>query len=425
MSGPEQRLIPDLVAVLLGREPADDEFAHHPVPPGLLTSQGSGNWPIDADACLYIKTGDVGARGRLLAYLRASEDLWMGNEEDSTIYGGFYLYALAGVHRAAIARGDAELAAAALEWGAMFFALRRLGEAPDGTVLAVGMRSGGRSPAGADCWDRWTLALARQDAGALAAAMARGRALHLAIPQSWQAAVAPALQGSLAAMYEAGASVPDFGLAQPIHVLRWRDAAGAVTCLLVYMQAHQPGAGNGNTPPLMAAQWQAGAASYLPANGGEHFRQRFERVTMTLADGVLTYASDLEGTQVLALPPGPPAEHLVIGDRSATTVTPSPAPGPTTTTGGPGPVSPPTTTEDPGAQPPGVTHSRPPLEIAIDIRALEVAGLARRMERNEIAREVGGDVNHWRPWGAVADQLAALGPQPEFARLAAEVRGLG
>jgi hypothetical protein len=110
---------------------------------------------------------------------------------------------------------------------------------------------------------------------------------------------------------------------------------------------------------------------------------------------------------------------------TATDWTAPPAPGPTTTTGEPGPVSPPTTTEDPGARPPGVTHSRSPIEIAVDIRALEVAGLARRMTRNEIAREVGGDVNHWRPWGAVADQLAGLGKQPEFARLAAEVRGLG
>jgi len=320
MAGPEQNLVEELRACALGQAPATSTWRNTPqVKPAVLRSQGSGNWPVLAAAIRHTVLGDN--RDALMAYLTASQDLWMGMEEWSTIYGGFFLMSIALVLRQATASQDDELAAAARDWGAFWFGLAKACSAPDGatpdaSVLTVGMRSGGRAPAGAIVWTGWMVGLAT---GASTASWeARGRVLHLAMRNSWVYATAQALRDALGQM--AAAPMPAYALAQPIHVCTWGDGS-STNFKLVYLEAHQPGAGNGNTTPLMAAAWDGAKVdpqtwdaplSFLPADGGQHIRQKFERVTMERTPGDLTYTSDLEGVQHLALPDGEPDE-VVIG----------------------------------------------------------------------------------------------------------------
>ncbi len=426
MPGDEQLLDPELRAAIAGQPLETTAYLRHRLDPSLLTSQKSGNMPALADATDYVLTGGAasGSRARILAWLAAQQARWMGNEEASTIYGGLWLESIAGIHRAATQRADAEVAAATLAWGAFQFQLLLLGECPDGTVLQAGMRSGGHSPGTAEAWAEWQLALVRDDPQEMARAMAKSRSVHAGIGVSPLAGTLRLCKSSLQAMYQAAATAPgapDYGLAQPIHVLTWRGDAGtggAVVARLLYMQGHDGANGNGNTPPLMASFWQAGTVSYLPANGGAHFRQQLDVVTMTLAPGLLTYQSSKQGVQTIALPAGDPAEHRVIGIPG--TAPPQPPPNP------PDPPSPPSPPEDDSSRTPLVpeTPVRTRADIAADILALQVQS-ALRGKRKEIAGEVDGSIPPWRAWPAVAADLATLGPQPEVKALAAEVAKLG
>jgi hypothetical protein len=426
MPGPEQDLDLEMQDVIAGRPPRTETYKGFRVVPGQLTGQGSANWPIDSDAINYSANGNaLGARDRLLAFLLAERGRWMGNEEDSTIYGGMHLRAWAQIHAAATLGGDGELAAAVLDVGAVWFLLRLLGECPDAQILHVGFRSGGHDPRSGVAWDRATLALARHDSAAIKAAIAAGKKSGAAIAISPQWAAFKMLQPPLTAMLAQAepwlSSLPaGVGLAQPIHFLTWRESSGAVLAQLAFLQGHDGVNGNGNTPPLMAALWQAGALSYLPAAGGKHFRQQLDVVEMTLTPGLLTYQSNKQGTQTLALPAGEP-EHLVIGERASTSGSSASTAGPTATTGSLTPAGPPTPS---GTAPEPPILPRTPAEIAADIRALQVSNrLAGK--RNEIAQEVSGEIEPWRSMAEAADDLATLGKGADVAKLAAEVRRLG
>ncbi len=418
MPGPEQDLELEMQDVVAGRPPRTETYKGFRVVPSQLTGQGSANWPIGSEAINYSANGNaLGARDRLLAFLLAERGRWMGNEEDSTIYGGMHLRAWAQIHAAATRGGDGELAAAALDIGAVWFLLRLLGECPDAQILHVGFRSGGHDPRSGVAWDRATLALARRDSAAIQAAIAAGKKSGAAIAISPQWAVFKMLQPPLTAMLAQAepwlSSLPaGVGLAQPIHFLTWRESSGAVLAQLAFLQGHDGADGNGNTPPLMAALWQAGALSYLPAAGGTRFRQQLEVVEMTLTPGLLTYQSNKQGTQTLDLPAGEP-EHLVIGVRAS-------PPDSTVTDGSSTPAVPPT----PSGPPEPPIPPRTPAEIAADIRALQVSNQLKG-KRNEIAQEVSGEIEPWRSMVEAADDLATLGKGADVAKLAAEVRRLG
>jgi hypothetical protein len=350
MSGPEQNLDLEMSDVIAGKPPRSQTYKGFRVDPSQLTGQGSQNWTIDGEAIEYAVNGNAnGARDRLLAFFAAERARWMGNELDSTIYGGMHLRAWAVIYAQAVKRGDGALAAAVAWIGAVWFYLRLLGSTPDGQILHVGFRSGGHDPRAGVAWDRATLALALGDTEGMAAALAIGKRAGAGIAISPQWADFKTLQRYLAAMVVMAESwqsnPPDVGFAQPMHFLTWRNVDGSVLALLAYLEAHGPSGGNANTPPLMAAFWQAGTVSWLPAGGGAHFREQLETITMTLAPGLLTYSSDHQGLQTLTLPAGVP-EHVVIGGGSPVSP-PVPAPPPVN------PVNPPSPVPSP-AQSPGV-----------------------------------------------------------------------
>ena len=71
---------------------------------------------------------------------------------------------------------------------------------------------------------------------------------------------------------------------------------------------------NSNTTPLMGAISIFGKSlDYLPKDGGDRIRQRFEHVTCARIGDQLVYDSALQGRQVLPLPGGLVRREITLG----------------------------------------------------------------------------------------------------------------
>src|SRR3954468_14423004 len=182
MSGLEQDLVVELRAEVLGLpKPASNASARVGDLTASLTNGGSANWPPLGWAVRY-RQGDPEAPAQWQSFFPASRKTFMGDEELSTIYGTMHLLSVAAVHDHAVATGD-PLAGDALEWMRYWFGIAELMRAPDdGTILMVGMRSGGHPPEVGVVWNGWLRALARgEDLGPWEA---RGKSLRLGLPHN-------------------------------------------------------------------------------------------------------------------------------------------------------------------------------------------------------------------------------------------------
>jgi len=301
---------------------------------------------------------------------------------------------VAAVHDQAVKNGDADLAAAALEWLRYFFGVYELCRAPDGTILTVGMRSSPwHAPEQASTWLGWVRALARGED--LAPWEALGKKWGLGMGQSFIPPTARAVLPSLAAAATSTEPLPQFAMMVPLHVLRgdgW---------LAVWLERNV----NGNTPPLLGAVWRDGAASYLPSISAptmRRIRQKFDEGTCRRDGEVLVYDSNLYGHQEAPLPAG--GQETVLGLAG-----------------------------DPGSDVPTVPEPAPAVPIDLKAIADVVAGLAvpnkqQAFRAGLVAELRGGSL---RPLSAIADDIASLGigdnqeQTPRWRQAIAQLRAAG
>jgi len=299
----EQFLVLEVQASVQGRPLPSTTYKEAPDLVAGLTNQGSGNWGPMGWSVRY-RQGDPAAGAKWDEFFARSREVFMGDEELSTTYGLWgHLLPVAAVHDQAARNGDADRAAAALEWMRYFFGVYELCRAPDGTILTVGMRSSPwHAPEQAATWLGWMRALARGED--LAPWEALGKTWGLGMGQSFIPPTAHAVLPSLTAAATSSEPLPQLGMMVPLHVLRgggW---------LAVWLERNV----NGNTPPLMAAVWRDGTASHLPSGSSPNMlriRQKFDEATCRRDGEALVYDSNLYGHQEAPLPAG--GQEIVLG----------------------------------------------------------------------------------------------------------------
>ena len=314
MSGIEEDLVPELEASITGGLRLKSDLASMQVGDltGSLTSGGSANWPPLGWAVRY-RGGEAAARDQWLRFFTASRKTFMGLEMFSLIYWWGHLLPVAAVAERAASSGvsDSAVAAAANEWLRYYYGVMELVRDPQsGTILMVGMRSGGHPPESATTWLGWLRALAHgEDLGRWEA---DGRRLNLGMKKSSKYRTAKALQSTLAKAATSTDPLPGYGLLAPIHIYQTDEG------LAVWCEKNV----NSNTTPLMGAVSIFGKSlDYLPKNGGKRIRQKFEHVTCARIGDQLVYDSDFQGRQVLPFPGGPVRREITLGMAGGTVET--------------------------------------------------------------------------------------------------------
>lgn len=313
MSGKEQNLIPELVAAIKGvKLPSEIWRTCWSSAASSQLNAASANQPLDALAVAYI-LDEPGAADAVRLFFLTAREAWMGDEEDSTVYGEMHLLAVCGVAEHAAGK-DLDIATDALSWCAFWFGLGEACRDPEsGTLLAVGDRSGDRAPAGDQCWRGWIRALAASED--LAPWESMGHQFGLGMGQSWITQGFQPLQGTLAKAWSLR-TTDGWGLLDPIHILRWPDGSVVV---------YKAKSNNPNTPALLCSAVFYGSGSavfaYLPPDGGARVRSAADQATCVLVgESRLVYDSATLGHHEIELQAGTPSE-VIIG-RSAAGVSP-------------------------------------------------------------------------------------------------------
>jgi hypothetical protein len=424
MAGDEQFLGWDLADVVAGKPPRDPGWDGPSGLGALLSGEGSINLPmlrqaVKLRAGTATQTADAVATWKEL--FQFFQKQWMGSELGSRIYGVWHMLAVASVLEWAQRNGEADLAGLAQGWLLHWWCLMKLVEAPDGRLLLVGMRSGGHEPNPGVL--EWAWALATD--GPVERWEAVAKELKLGLRQQWIYGAALALKETLRASaaplrqgQDPAALIPHYGLVEPYHVLKTEGG------LAVWIEHNQ----NGNTTPVAAAVWTPQSLDWLPTNGGNRIRQKFEQVDCRPEGGKLVYDSNFQGHQEIALPPGKVVAQITLplGTASPGVVTPDvPQTEPATTDSKPGSATTPEPTPIPVTPP--VPAGRTPQQIADDVRTLAVPKKQiplRRQLADEIEKLPAG-----RPPAEIAADLATLGISQGqldlWHRLEGEVRALG
>jgi hypothetical protein len=408
MAGDEQFLSWDLADVVSGKPPRDDIWRGADGLAALQSGQGSINMPL-LRLGVKLRAGTAAEQATAIASWKNVfaffQKQWMGSELGSRIYGVWHMLAVASVlDWAKTNQGpDAEvLGTLASGWLLHWWCLLKLVEAPDGRLLMVGMRSGGHRPDPG--FLEWTTALAMD--GPVDRWEAEAKRLQLGLRQNWIYSAALSLKETLRAStapIRAGqdplALIPRYGLIEPYNILRTEKG------LAVWIGRNQ----NGNTTPLAGAVWTPEGLDWLPKDGGNRIRQKFETIDCRPVGLNLVYDSDHQGHQELPLPTGqvlaqitltlgtPAVPVAPIGEKDST------APPPT-------PISlPDRTPETPaGSKPiPPATAPRSPQAIADDILTL---GVPRKQLglRQSLADQV-RQLPAGRPPADLASDLGTLG----------------
>ncbi len=398
MAGDEQFLSWDLADVVAGKPPRDPGWDGPGGLSALYSGEGSINLPM-LRAAVKLRAGTAAQVAQAVSdwkeLFQFFQKQWMGSELGSRIYGVWHMLAVASVLDWSQKNGNTELAGLAQGWLLHWWCLMKLVEAPDGRLLVVGMRSGGHEPTAG--FLEWTYALAMD--GPVDRWEAVAKELKLGLRQNWLSLL------------------PHYGLVEPYHILKTEGG------IAVWIESNQ----NGNTTPVAAAVWTPQSLGWLPDNGGNRIRQKFEKIDCRPVDGKLVYDSNFQGHQELALPPGKVLAQITLplGTADSGGITPDipdrpPVPPP------PPVVGPVVVPPQPDTSPP-VAAGRTPKEIAADVLTLAVPKKQVHLLRglaDEIARLPAG-----RPPAEIAADLATLGisqgQQDLWHRLQAEVRALG
>jgi hypothetical protein len=422
MAGDEQFLSWDLVDALDGKPPRDSVWQGPNGLAALESGQGSINMPL-LRLGIKLRAGNAAEQAEAIAGWKEVfaffQKQWMGSELGSRIYGVWHMLAVASAldwaQKNPKAPDAADLGALATGWLLYWWCLLKLVEAPDGRLLLVGMRSGGHEPNAGVL--EWTWALATD--GPIDHWEAVAKSLNLGLRQQWIYSAALALKETLrssAAPIRAGQDpltlIPHYGLIEPYHILKTEGG------MAVWIQHNQ----NGNTTPVAGAVWTPTSLDWLPKDGGNRIRQKFETIDCRPEGGKLVYDSNFQGHQELDLPPG-----KVLADITLPLGTPAVVP---VQPDGPTPI-PPTPTPTPPIVSPDHTGPTPtprsPQAIAADILTLAVpkkqiplrADLANQVSQlpagrtpSEIAADLGtlgisqGQLDLWHQ---LEKEVAALG----------------
>jgi hypothetical protein len=300
MAGDEQFLSWDLADVVAGKPPRDDAWQGPSGLAALQSGEGSINMPMFRQA-IKLRAGNAAERTEAIAtwkdLFQFFQGQWMGSELGSRIYGVWHMLAVASVLDWAEKNGQPDLAKLAQGWLLHWWCLLKLVEAPDGRLLMVGMRSGGHEPNPG--FLEWTWALATD--GPVDRWEAVAKELNLGLRQNWiySAAISlkEVLRASAAPIRQGGdpvALIPHYGLVEPYHVLKTEGG------LAVWIEHNQ----NGNTTPVAGAVWTPQSLDWLPKDGGNRIRQKFEQIDCRPQGGLLVYDSNFQGHQEIPLPPG-------------------------------------------------------------------------------------------------------------------------
>jgi hypothetical protein len=424
MAGDEQFLSWDLADVVAGKPPRDDKWRGASGIGALQSGEGSINLPM-LRLGVTLRAGNPAEQAEAVAnwkdLFQFFQKQWMGTELGSRIYGVWHMLAVASVLDWAEKNGEPDLAKLAQGWLLHWWCLLKLVEAPDGRLLMVGMRSGGHEPNAG--FLEWTWALAMDGPVDRWEAVAKG--LNLGLRQNWIYSAAlslkEALRTSAAPIRQGGdpaALIPRYGLVEPYHVLRTEGG------LAVWIEHNQ----NGNTTPVAGAVWTPKSLDWLPKDGGNRIRQKFEQIDCRPQGNLLVYDSNFQGHQEIPLPPGKVLAQVTLPLGTAmpdVVVQPDTVPGETTP-----PTTPTTPPADPGTTPAPPSTARTPQAIAADVLKLAVPKKQvplRQRIADEIARfpagptsaEIGADLatlgisqGQLDFWHQLEREVAALGEAP-------------
>ncbi len=365
MAGDEQFLSWDLVDALDGKPPRDSVWQGPNGLAALESGQGSINMPL-LRLAIKLRAGNAAEKAEAIAGWKEVfaffQKQWMGSELGSRIYGVWHMLAVASVldwaqkNSGPDAADAADLGALATGWLLYWWCLLKLVEAPDGRLLLVGMRSGGHEPNAGVL--EWTYALATD--GPIDHWEAVAKSLNLGLRQQWIYSAALALKETLrssAAPIRAGQDpltlIPSYGLIEPFHILKTDGG------IAVWIEHNK----NGNTTPIAGAVWTPASLDWLPKDGGNRIRQKFETIDCRPEGGKLVYDSNFQGHQEIDLPPG-----KVLADITLPLGTPAVPVQPD----GPTPTPPIVSPDHNGPTPTPPSPSRSPQAIAADILTLAV-----------------------------------------------------
>jgi hypothetical protein len=419
MAGDEQFLSWDLADVVAGKPPRDTVWQGADGLAALRSGQGSINMPL-LRLGVKLRVGNATEQAAAIASWKEVfaffQTQWMGSELGSRIYGVWHMLAVASVLDWAQQNTGPDatsLGALAQGWLLHWWCLLKLVEAPDGRLLLVGMRSGGHRPDPGVL--EWTWALATD--GPVDRWEAVAKTLNLGLRQGWIYSAALSLKEVLrssAAPIRAGQDpltlLPPYGLIEPYHILKTEGG------MAVWIEHNQ----NGNTTPLAGAVWTPTGLDWLPKDGGNRIRQKFETIDCRPVGGNLAYDSSFQGHQEIPLPTGKVLAQITLplGTASAPVTPVAPV------------VVPSSGTEDSTLTPSipsPVPLSRSPQAIAADILTL---GVPRKQLplRQALADQVSA-LPAGRPPAAIAADLATLGISQGqldlWHRLQKEVANLG
>jgi len=235
--------------------------------------------------------------------------------------------------------------------------------------------------------------------------------LHLGLRQNWIYSAAlslkETLRASAAPIRQGGdpvALIPHYGLVEPYHVFKTEGG------LATWIEHNQ----NGNTTPVAGAVWTPKSLGWLPKDGGNRIRQKFEQIDCRPQGGLLVYDSNFQEHQEIALPGGKVLAQVTLplgtpstvvqpdtspGETPSTPVTPSAGTGTTPET----PTGPPVVPEPP-IRP---VATRTPQAISDDVMTLAVPKKQQPLRRR-IAEEI-AQLPAGRTPAEIAADLATLG----------------
>lgn len=236
-----------------------------------------------------------------LKAFKHDRESFMGSEEGSSIYGDWHLLAAA----SAMSSHNPEVAQEAEQWVAFYLKMERTFEF-NGQILWPGQRSGGHLPLSG--LREWVYAQANgqraTSTGDIVRAVNWCRQAGVGLNFRWERFATMALISNLYQANRAANSMtlPDLqkrGHCNPIHVQRSSDS------LVVWLGDGASGfaCSNSNTPPVVAAiGWPDGSVDWIPRNGGNHTRQKFDHCHVRREGNFLVYESDLSPSERIPVP---------------------------------------------------------------------------------------------------------------------------
>jgi len=431
MAGDEQFLSWDLADVVAGKPPRDSVWLGPDGLGALQSGLGSINMPL-LRLGVKLRAGTAAEQAEAIAAWKGVfaffQTQWMGSELGSRIYGVWHMLAVASVLGWAQKNSGpdaADLGALAQGWLLHWWCLLKLVEAPDGRLLLVGMRSGGHEPDAG--FLEWTWALAMD--GPVDHWEAVAKTQKLGLRQNWIYSAAlslkEVLQSSAAPIRNGGdpvALIPHYGLIEPYNI---RKTEGGMA---VWIEHNK----NANTTPVAGSVWTPASLDWLPKNGGNRIRQKFETVDCRPEGGKLVYDSDLQGHQEIALPGGKVLAQITLPLGSASMPDTPGMPDTPAMPDTPGTPKTPTTpivspVETGPSTPPQTPTGRSPQAIAADLLTLGVPKKQvplRQSLADEVAKLPAG-----RSPATIAADLGTLGISQGqldlWHRLQQEIAGLG